>query len=95
MAVTVNLRDGSAAVSGTCVATDPVAWLGYAVLAGVPPDNLAGAGFLVDPNGWLRGVRFPGAASGWDAGESLIAAIRRIYVNPVREPSGGQHEHHP
>jgi putative copper export protein/mono/diheme cytochrome c family protein len=94
MVVTLNLRDGAAATPGSCVSADPAAWQAYAVLADVPPDELAGAEFLIDPNGWLRAVHRPNAAGGWHSGESLIAAIRGMNAKPIQQPSGGQHEHH-
>jgi putative copper export protein/mono/diheme cytochrome c family protein len=92
--VTLALRDGTAPAPGSCVAATPAAWQAYAVLAGLLPDNLAGAEFLIDPNGWLRAVHRPNAAGGWHTGDSLIAAIRGIDAKPIQPPSGGQHEHH-
>jgi hypothetical protein len=92
--VTVSLRDGAAAEPNACVAADPAAWTAYAVLAGVAPDRLASAGFLVDPNGWLRAVHRPDPAGRWHDRQSLIAAIRGICANPIQQPSGGPHEHH-
>jgi putative copper export protein/mono/diheme cytochrome c family protein len=91
--VTLNLRDAATPAAGACVAADPTAWVAYAVLAGVAPDGLTGAGFLVDPNGWLRAVYPPSAAAGWRQ-DDLVAAIRGIIAHPVEQPSGGQHEHH-
>jgi hypothetical protein len=92
--VTLALRDGTAPAPGSCVAATPAAWQAYAVLAGLLPDHLAGAEFLIDPNGWLRAVHRPNAAGGWHTGDSLIAAIRGIDAKPIQSPSGGQHEHH-
>ena len=92
--VTLNLRDGTAPAPGSCVAATPAAWQAYAVLADLPPDQLAGAEFLVDPNGWLRAIHRPNAAGGWHTAASLIAAIRGIDAKPIQPPSGGQHEHH-
>jgi hypothetical protein len=64
------------------------------VLAGLPSDKLAGAEFLVDPNGWLRAVHRPDAPGGWHTTDDLIAAVRGIDANPIQQLSGGSHEHH-
>jgi putative copper export protein/mono/diheme cytochrome c family protein len=88
------LRDQFPLPPGACVATDPAAWQAFAVLADRPPGDLTGAEFLVDPNGWLRAVRRPGAAGGWHTEDDLIAAIRGICANPIEQPSGGLHGHH-
>jgi mono/diheme cytochrome c family protein/uncharacterized membrane protein len=93
-AVTLNLRDGAATTPGSCVAAGPAGWQAYAVLADLPPDELTGAEFLIDPSGWLRAVHRPNAAGGWLTGESLIAAIHGMSAKPIQQPSGGQHEHH-
>ncbi|HEX4366279.1 MAG TPA: CopD family protein [Rhodopila sp.] len=92
--VTLNLRDGSVPASGTCVAATAAAWPAYAVLTDLPADQLAGAEFLVDANGWLRAIHRPGATGGWQARASLIAAVRDIDAKPIQPPSGGSHEHH-
>jgi putative copper export protein/mono/diheme cytochrome c family protein len=93
---TINLvlRDGARPAPGSCASANPAAWSAYAVLADLPSDRLAGAEFLVDPNGWLRSVRRPGAAGPWHTGESLIAAIRGICASPIQQLTGGPHEHH-
>ncbi|WP_158932821.1 CopD family protein [Acidisphaera sp. S103] len=93
-AVTLNLRDGVAPAPGSCVAATAAAWPAYAILTDLPPDKLAGAEYLVDPNGWLRAVHRPGAADGWQTREKLFAAIRAIDAKPIQPPSGGSHEHH-
>jgi mono/diheme cytochrome c family protein len=92
--VTLNLRDGAAPAAGSCVAATSAAWPAYAVLTDLPPDQLAGAEYLVDPNGWLRAVHRPDAAGGWQTREKLFAAVRAIDAKPIQPPSGGSHEHH-
>jgi putative copper export protein/mono/diheme cytochrome c family protein len=92
--VTLDLRDGAAPRAGSCVPADPAAWPAYAVLAALPPAELAGTEFLIDPNGWLRAVQRPGVDGGWHVTENLIAAIHGIDANPIQQPSGGQHDHH-
>nr|WP_294517686.1 CopD family protein [uncultured Rhodopila sp.] len=91
--LTVTLREGRPA-PGSCVPAEPEAREAYAILANLAPDALAGADFLVDPDGWLRAVHRPGAPGGWQTRDQLIAAIRGICVNPIHSPSGGSHEHH-
>jgi hypothetical protein len=55
---------------------------------------VTGAAFLIDPNGWLRAVHRPDAPGGWHTKSDLIAAIRGICASPIKQPSGGDHEHH-
>jgi len=45
------------AAGAGCIASDPAIRASYAVVSGIPPDQLSGLQFLVDPNGWLRAVR--------------------------------------
>jgi putative copper export protein/mono/diheme cytochrome c family protein len=92
--VALDLRDGAASGPGACAAADPAAWQAYAILAGLPPNRLAGTEFLVDPNGWLRAVRRPDSSAGWQTNEDLIAAIRGICTTPIQRPGGDQHAHH-
>ena len=88
------LRDDAAPRPGGCVAADPAAWSAYAVLADLAPSELAGAEFLVDPNGWLRALHRPDQAAGWQTRDDLIAAVHAICASPIQQPSGAQHEHH-
>jgi putative copper export protein/mono/diheme cytochrome c family protein len=92
--VTVALREGAAPEPGSCTAADPAAWKAYAILANVAPDALAGAEFLVDPNGWLRAVHRPGSPGGWQSRDQLIAAINGICTNQINSLAGGDHDHH-
>jgi mono/diheme cytochrome c family protein len=92
--VALTLRDDTSPAPGACAAADSTARGAYAVLAGVSADALAGNEFLVDPNGWLRAIRRPGAEGAWPKGDDLIAAIRGICTHPIKPPGGGPHEHH-
>ena len=89
--VTLDLRDDT---EGACVSADPAAWGAFAVLADVPPAELAGTEFLVDPNGFIRAARRPGSAAGWRTKDELIAAIRGICTHPIEQSNGGPHDHH-
>ncbi len=93
LAVTVAVPDEASPAPrpepGACMATGVAAWNAYAILADLPPDEAAGATFLIDPNGWLRSVRPPGAAA-----NDLTAAIRAIQAHPIEQRYGASHEHH-
>ncbi len=78
----------------TCVAATQDAWTAYAVLADTPADDLGGAEFLIDQNGWLRAVQKSGGADGWHTGDALAAAVRSICTSPLQPSIGGIHEHH-
>jgi mono/diheme cytochrome c family protein len=78
---------------GTCIAADPFAAGAYAVLADLPPYQVAGTEFLIDPNGWLRVEKLTGETSGWRTTAELLATIHEIYAHPVEQATGGQHDH--
>jgi putative copper export protein/mono/diheme cytochrome c family protein len=81
-------------VSGGCIAADQAAWPAYAVLADLPPSQLAGAEFLVDSGGWLRAERHPDGAATWHVREHLLADLHNIAVHPLEQQRGEPHEHH-
>jgi len=87
--VTLTLaRDpGDQPVAGGCLASGTAGWMAYAILSGVPPDDLAGLQLLVDPDGWLR--------ARWrdNAREDLVSEVRRICAHPISIAAGGGHEH--
>ena len=87
-------EDNGKPAPGSCGAADPAAWNAFAILAGLPLDEAAGSVFLIDPNGWLRAVRRPGATGLWHSRNDLLTAIRGICAHPISQPSGGSHEHH-
>jgi mono/diheme cytochrome c family protein len=84
---------GAEPPAGACTATDPAAWVAYAVLSGVPAAALAGTQFLVDASGWLRARWRPGEAHGWSTPESLAEAVRRIRAAPIAVSPGENHVH--
>ncbi len=75
------------------MAASSAAWGAYATLVGLPVDALAGAEFLVDPNGWLRAAWLPDSGRGWSTPDQLIARVRLICTHPIAIETGGGHEH--
>ncbi|MCY1194784.1 Cytochrome C oxidase, cbb3-type, subunit III [compost metagenome] len=71
-------RDGAGRPDADCVAAGAQAWDAYALAAGVPPDELAGAQFLVDRRGWLRARRLPGAAPAWTSADNVCGPAGRM-----------------
>jgi hypothetical protein len=65
-------------VDADCVAAGVEAWDAYALAAGVSPDELAGAQFMVDRQGWLRARRLPGAAPAWTSADDVCGPGGRM-----------------
>ncbi|MDH2052290.1 c-type cytochrome [Achromobacter marplatensis] len=65
-------------VNADCVAADRGAWDAYALAAGVPPEALSGAQFMVDRRGWLRARRLPGAAPAWTSADNVCGPGGRM-----------------
>ncbi|WP_224776781.1 c-type cytochrome [Achromobacter insolitus] len=83
--LTVALTRGrTGAMDADCVAADPAAWEAYALAAGVPPDGLAGAQFLVDRRGWLRAQRLPHAAPAWTSADDVCGPGGRMEAGNAR-----------
>lgn len=83
--LTVALTRGrTGAADADCVAADPAAWEAYALAAGVPPDNLAGAQFLVDRRGWLRARLLPHAAPAWTSADDVCGPGGRMEAGNAR-----------
>ncbi len=73
---------------GTCVAQAPEVRMAYAIVAGLTPQTLAGAVFLVDPAGWLRSRILPIAPP-----PDYAALTRQIIANPLAAPASIGHHH--
>ncbi len=71
-----------------CVAGPPELRQAYAIVAGLPPEALAGSVFLIDPGGWLRTLIAPG-----DPPPDLRRLARDITDHPIAPPSGIGHRH--
>ncbi len=78
-----------------CIATDPQIRTAYGIIAGLPPERLAGSQFLIDPNGWLRAVA-PAGADGSQATDpaALIAEIEQICRHPLEDQGSADAHHH-
>nr|WP_256942787.1 c-type cytochrome [Achromobacter xylosoxidans] len=77
-------RGGGQGVYADCVAAGEEAWNAYALAAGVPPDELAGAQFMVDRQGWLRARRLPGAAPAWTSADDVCGPGGRMEGTTAR-----------
>ena len=80
-----------AAPAGGCTAADESVVAAYAIVAGVAPDALAGAQFLIDGDGWLRAMQAPGATMGWDDPKMLSAEVRQLRAHPVASGAAPAH----
>lgn len=58
-----------------CVSTEPGTWQTYGWLAGVTPEQLSGAAFLVDRQGWLRAFASARDAQGWSRPDSMCGPV--------------------
>ena len=87
--LTLSGDPGAQAAAGGCIATTAAGWSSYAILSGVPPDALAGAQFLVDPNGWLRARWREGDPDGWSDRDRLVSEVQRICTHPVAVAEAG------
>jgi mono/diheme cytochrome c family protein len=80
-----------------CTIQDSATVQAYAIVAGVSPDAMSGSRFLIDGNGWLRGMSRPDGnpdAPNRDDTASLRAEIGRIIANPISASAGGHAHHH-
>lgn len=77
-------RGGTQDVAADCVAAGVDAWHAYALAAGVLPDELAGAQFMVDRQGWLRARRLPGAAPAWTSADDVCGPGGRMEGTTAR-----------
>lgn len=71
-------RGGPLPGDADCAAPDEDAWNAYALAAGLAPQGLAGAQFMVDRRGWLRARRLPGAAPAWTSADNVCGPGGRM-----------------
>ncbi len=77
--------------SKACVATAPDVWDAYGIVAGLQPEGLMGSRFLVDADGWLRGLVRPGAPPPSPA--ALASQIGDITDHPIGQAQSRRHVH--
>ena len=76
--------------AGICVTRDEGVPRAYAIISGLRPQEVNGAQFLIDGNGWLRDLQRPDAAPGWDDPAILAQAVAAIRAHPLAG-TGGNH----
>ena len=88
-------RDSEAAAGRShsdCTTDDPDAWTAYAIVAGIEPEQLDGAIFVIDANGWLRAWRSGDAAS--ETRPDLFAQQVKLAIEqPFAADDIGSHRH--
>jgi putative copper export protein/mono/diheme cytochrome c family protein len=95
VATIVLSRDHKAKPAGSaCVTLEPATWDAFAILLGVPPDDLAGIQAIADQNAWLRVRWRPGDAGDWNDAKSLAAVVRDLAAHPLAAAGGGHAHHH-
>jgi len=75
--------------AGVCVVRDEDIPRAYAIVAGLTPSEVGGAQFLVDGDGWLRGLQQPNAVPAWNDPAVLAAAVAAIRMHPLASMGGG------
>jgi mono/diheme cytochrome c family protein len=75
---------GARVAAGLCIADDTLAAQAYGLVAGLAPERLAGAQFLIDPQGLLRAVQLGGVAPGWNDAHVLAVELARLRARPVK-----------
>jgi mono/diheme cytochrome c family protein len=86
--VTIIAASGPRAAGDVCVAHDESVPSAYAIVAGLPPDGITGAEFLIDDHGWLRAVQTPGTRPGWDDAGVLARDVANIRAHPITAGGG-------
>ena len=76
-----------------CRTADPSVPSAFGKISGLAPEELDGAQFLVDQEGWIRALKRPGQESDTGAAASLLAALTEICTHPLGD-SGKAHAHH-
>ncbi len=87
--ITIIAASGPRAAGDVCVAHDESVPSAYAIVAGLPPDGVTGAEFLIDGHGWLRAVQTPGTRPGWDDAGVLARDVATIRAHPIAAGGGG------
>jgi putative copper export protein/mono/diheme cytochrome c family protein len=67
------------------IASPSDAWSAYAIASGVPPDEMAGCEFLIDPDGWLRAAFRSAKPGEWLDPAVFLAAQHKTAENPIAQ----------
>jgi hypothetical protein len=87
--------DSGIALSRVSLTPQSDAWAAYSIVSGIAQEALEGTEFLIDSDGWLRGVFKPVSPGVWPDPEAFLAAARQAQENPIFETEGGfTHIHH-
>jgi len=87
--------DTGIALTRVSLSPDTDAWAAYSIVSGIAPEALEGTEFLIDSDGWLRGVFKPVSPGVWPDLEAFLAAARHAQENPIFDAEGGfTHVHH-
>jgi mono/diheme cytochrome c family protein len=78
-----------------CSTIDPDVTRVFSVYRGAPADQIDGTEFLIDANGWLRAIWYPGVSPDWSQPQVLMNELSEIRQNPAPgTPGSGAHAHH-
>jgi putative copper export protein/mono/diheme cytochrome c family protein len=90
--IILSRRGASGPTHDACIASEPEAWIAFAILFDVSSDALADVQVLVDQNSWLRTVWRPGGSELVNT-ETLAGIIRDIAAHPLTVDATGAHAH--
>jgi mono/diheme cytochrome c family protein len=87
--------DSGVALSRVSLTPQSDGWSAYSIVSGIAPEALDGTAFLVDSDGWLRGVFKPVSPGVWPDPKAFLAAARHAQENPIFDTERGfTHVHH-
>ena len=89
----IDRSGGKAPPDNGCASASADAWAAYAAIAGVSADALAGAEFIVDPQGWLRAAHTGDSGPRWNDPAVLNVELRTLREQPITSALGGIHVH--
>jgi putative copper export protein/mono/diheme cytochrome c family protein len=81
--------DSDLPITSVTLTADSDAGSAYSIVSGTPLETLAGSLFLVDSQGWLRGLFRAGPAGTWPDARTFMTAARAAERNPIADPAGG------
>jgi hypothetical protein len=72
---------------GVCITHDDSVPVAYAIVGGTAPSLPPGTQFLIDADGWLRGLQRPGGPGSWNDPKALAAAVAAMHARPLAPQS--------